>query len=84
MIVTHARSHIVASVGSFNICAGHEAGCESLILAMPAVYEEQSAEAVSLLDASNAYNSFNRNEFLHNIEIICPSIERYVKKLPFT
>ena len=32
-----------------------------------------------LVDASNAFNSINKNVFLHNVEVICPSIARYVK-----
>ena len=46
---------------------------------MRTIYEDQSAEAVLLVDASNAFNSINRNVFLHNVEVICPSIARYVK-----
>ena len=34
---------------------------------------------ISLVVASNAFNSVNRNTFLHNVEIICPSVARYVK-----
>ena len=30
-------------------------------------------------DASNAFNSINRNAFLHNITIICPPLARYVR-----
>ena len=72
MIVMHARDDSVASVGSLQVCAGHEAEFESLIHAMRAVYEEQSAEAVLLVEASNAFNSINRNAFIHNVESICP------------
>ena len=79
VIVTHARDDIVASVGSLQVCAGHGAGCESLIHGVHTVYEEQSAEAVLLVEASNAFNSVNRSAFIHNVEIICPSITRYVK-----
>ena len=32
-----------------------------------------------MVDASNAFNSINRNIFLHNVEVICPSVARYVK-----
>ena len=32
-----------------------------------------------LVDASNAFNSINRNAFLHNITIICPPQARYVR-----
>ena len=42
-------------------------------------YRDQSAEAVLLVDALNAFKSINRNVFLHNVEVICPSIKRYVK-----
>ena len=66
-------------MGSLQVCAGHEAGCETLIHAMRTVYEELSAETVLLVAASNAFSSVNRNAFLHNVEIICPSIARYVK-----
>ena len=45
---------------------------------MRTIYEDQSAEAV-LSDASNGFNSINRNGFLHNVEAICPSIAQYVK-----
>ena len=31
------------------------------------------------MDASNAFNSINRNAFLHNITIICPSRAKYVR-----
>ena len=46
---------------------------------MQTIYEDQSAEAVLLVDASNAFNSINRNVFLHNVDVICPSVARYVK-----
>ena len=31
------------------------------------------------MDASNAFNSINRNVFLYNVTIICPAITIYVK-----
>ena len=31
------------------------------------------------MDASNAFNSINRNAFLHTITITCPSLARYVR-----
>ena len=68
---------ILASVGSLQVGEGHEAGCEPLTHAIRRVYEEQSAEAV-LVDSSNTFSSVNRNAFLHNVEITCSSIARYV------
>ena len=46
---------------------------------MHEIYEDQSSEAVLLVDASNAFNTINRNAFLHNITIICPPLARYVQ-----
>ena len=56
-----------------------EAGCESIIHEMHAIYEGKTCEAVLLVDASNAFNSINRNVFLHNVTIIRPAIAIYVK-----
>ena len=79
VIVSHLKEDVIQSVGLLQVCAGQDAGCESLIHAMRTKYEDQSAKAVLLVDASNAFNSINRNVFLHNVEVICPSIPRYVK-----
>ena len=79
VIVSHLKEDVIQSVGSLQVCAGQDAGCESLIHAMRTIYEDQSAEAVLLVDASNAFNSIKRNVFLHNVEVTCPSIARYVK-----
>ena len=69
---------VIQSVGSLQVCAGQD-GCESLIHAMRAICEDQLAEIDLLVDTSNAFNSINRNVFLHNVEVICLSIARYVK-----
>ena len=79
VIVSHLKEDVIQSVGSLQVCAGQDAGCESLIHAMGTIYKDQSAEVVLLVDTSNALNSINRNVFLHNVEIICPSTAWYVK-----
>ena len=70
VIVSHIRKDLISSVGSLQICAAHEAGCESIIHAMHKIYEEDESEAILLVDASNAFNSVNRKTFLHNIGTI--------------
>ena len=42
-------------------------------------YEDQSSEAVLLVDDSNAFHSINRNAILHNITVLCPPVARYVR-----
>ena len=79
VVVTHFRTEVVTSVGSLQVFEGQEAGCESIIHAMQAIYEEETFEAVRLVHASNAFDSVNRYIFLHNLAITCPAIAVYVK-----
>ena len=72
VIVSVVRNDIISSVGSLQVCAGHEAGCAAEIHAMHTIFEDEKTEAVLLVDAANAFNSVNRQVFLHNISIICP------------
>ena len=80
VIVSYLKEDVIQSVGSLQVCAGQDIGGESLIHAMRTIYEDQSAKAVLLVDASNAFNSISGNVFLHNVEVIRPSIAWYVKK----
>ena len=46
---------------------------------MHTIFEEERTETVLLIDASNAFNSVNRNVFLHNVTVVClPSQLMYV------
>ena len=78
VVASHIREDIMSEVDSLQVCAGQEVGFESLVLAMHEIYEDQLSEAVLLVDALNAFNSINRNAFLH-ITIICPPLARYVR-----
>ena len=78
-IVSHIRNDLISSVGSLQVCAGREAGCESIIHAMHKIYEEEASEIILLVDASNAFNSVNRKTFLHNVGIICPPLAKFVQ-----
>ena len=73
VVVSHIREDIILAVGLLWVCAGQEIECESLVHAIHEVYEDQSSGAVLLVDASNAFNSINRNVFLH-ITIICRTV----------
>ena len=46
VVVAHFRTETVISVGSLQVCAGQEAGCESIIHEMHAIYENETYEAV--------------------------------------
>ena len=78
-LVSAIREDIVKSVGSLQVCAGQEAGCEAAVHAMHDIFIEEETEAVLLIDAANAFNALNRKVFLHNISIVCPEIATFVE-----
>ena len=43
---------------------------------MKETYQQDSTEEIILVDASNAFNSMNRQTALHNIQYICPPLAR--------
>ena len=79
VIVSTLWNDIITSVGPLQVCAGQESGCEAAVHVMSKIYKEEHTEAVLLVDAANAFNSVNRKIFLHNINVVCPSINIYVQ-----
>ena len=70
---------IITSVGPLQVCAGQEHGCEAVVHAMSKMYKEEHYKALLLAGAANAFNSVNRKVFLHNINVVCPSISIYLE-----
>ncbi len=62
------------AVGSQQLCAGQEAGCEAAVHAMRSIFADETTEGVLLIDASNAFNRLNRAVALRNVRHLCPSI----------
>ena len=56
--------------GALQVCAG----CEAAVHAVRQLFHDPGSQAVLLVDASNAFNSVNRQAALHNILRICPSL----------
>ena len=48
-------------------------------LAMRDIFAEEETDGVLLIDASNAFNTLNRQALLHNIRYLCPTIATYVR-----
>ena len=63
---------IQEAAGAFQLCTGHEAGCEAAVHAMRKIFLEDETEAILQVDATNAFNSQNRQATLHNIRRLCP------------
>lgn len=70
------KSDILESVGSRQLCAGHEGGCEAAVHAVQHLYKADSVEGLLFVDASNAFNALNRGVALRNVLHLCPSFGR--------
>jgi len=56
---------------SLQVCAGCEGGCEAAIHAVRHLFQDPGSHAAFLVEASNAFNSVNRQAALHNILCLC-------------
>ena len=70
------RDDIQDAAGALQVCAGQLSGCEAAVHAMHKIFESPETEAAILVDASNAFNSLNRQVALHNIHHLCPSLSK--------
>ena len=78
IVMKVVKKDVITSTGSLQLCAGQDAGCEAAIHSSYDLFHQDETEAVLMVDASNAFNSINREAFLHNIKVICPAISTYV------
>ena len=62
------------AIGSVQLCAGQEAGCEVAVHAMENLFTGDDMEAMILVDATNAFNRLNRQVTLLNCDKICPAM----------
>ena len=60
--------------GSLQLCAGQIAGTEPAVHALRSSFDSENCEALPLVDASNAFNSLNRQTALRNIRKQCPPL----------
>ncbi len=67
------QSDIINVAGPLQLCADQDSGCEAAVHAIRWLFDDSDTEAILLIDASNAFNSLNRQSALRNILHICPS-----------
>ena len=65
---------ILEAAGLLQLCARQDTGCEAAVHAVCHVLGEVNTEAALLVDASNAFNSLNRQVALYNLQNMCPSL----------
>ena len=73
-ILNITRQDIQDAAGSLQLCAGQISGTEAAVHAVRSLFQSNETEALLLVDASNAFNSLNRQTALHNIKSLCPSL----------
>ena len=73
-ILNITRQDIQDTAGSMQLCAGQISGIEAAVHAVRTLFHREETEALLLVDASNAFNSLNRQTALHNIQRLCPSL----------
>ena len=56
----------------------HAGGCEVGVHAVVDMFNDEDTEGIIQVDASNAFNSINRQILLHNAKIICPQFATYI------
>ena len=63
VIVSVLKDDVIKCTGTFQVCAGQEAGIEAAIYSMNMMYEDENTDVILLVDAINAFNSLNRQSF---------------------
>lgn len=71
-VATIASDDIHNVVGTQQICAGQISGSEAGVHAMRVIKDEPDSEAILMVDASNAFNSLNREAALRNVRVLRP------------
>ena len=79
MVVHILKPDLQDGAGELQMCVGQEGGCEAGVHAMADMFEEQDTHGIIQVDANNAFNVINRNVFLHNIQIICPTTAIFIR-----
>ena len=67
------KAAIQVAAGPLQVWTGLKIGSEAAVHYMRKQFEIEFAEVVILVDASNAFNSVNRQALLHNVKVLCPS-----------
>ena len=61
---------IIETAGCLQLCAGQTSGTEAAVHAVRRCFENDDAEAVFLIDASNAFNFLNRSrDCVHPLQL---------------
>ena len=75
LVIIIMKGGVKKAVWNSQLCGGQRTGCKAAVYSMHDIFATNETEAVLLNNAGNAFNSINRQVFLHNIRhIIFPPI----------
>ena len=69
-----AKPDVQVATGCLQLCGGQISGIEAAVHAVRSAFEKDDSEAVLLIDATNAFNTINRQVALQNIRRLCPPL----------
>ena len=75
------KEDISEAAGNLQMCAGKPSGAEAAVHALRHIFDEEDAEAVIMVDATNAFNLLNRKVLLHNVKVTCPSLSQFTQNI---
>ena len=70
--------YIFEVTSPLQLCSGHIRGCEAGAHSMRCLYNDTNAEAILMIDGTNAFNSLNRETALMNIQVLCPPVAPFL------
>ena len=70
IVVWQLIEDVKEATGPLQTCAGHPAGAEAVIHAMQTISNDDTTDAILLIDATNAFNCMNRSVALRNTYVI--------------
>ena len=73
VVLSVIKEDIRQAAGSSQLCASQMSGCEAAVHSVQTLFGSPDTEAAMLVDATNAFNSLNRQATLRNIQHLCPS-----------
>ena len=66
------KKDIQDAAGLWKMAISLHSGAEATTHSMKEIFDDEQTDEVILVDASNAFNSLNRNAALHNTQILYP------------
>ena len=74
-VASVVESDVMKVVAPTQTCVGIPSACETSVHIMCDLLAKNEIEGVLLVDASNAFNSLNRQAALHNVARLCPALQ---------